>query len=200
MPRARRQAFHDDFSRALVFAARLHAQQVRKETDIPYLSHLIGVASIVMDHGGDRDAAIAALLHDSIEDQAQDYPGGAQQLRADIRDQFGDAVLAIVEQCTDSDSVPKPPWKTRKLAYIAHLPDASDAARLVTCADKLHNARSILSDLHVVGDALWNRFSGRKAGSLWYYRELANVLQRLGPQPLASELDRTVREIERLAG
>jgi (p)ppGpp synthase/HD superfamily hydrolase len=193
-----RQRFHGHFERALGFATRLHAAQLRKGTDIPYISHLIGVAGIVLDNGGGQDEAIAAVLHDAIEDQAADYPGGATALRQEIRSQFGERVLDIVEACTDAETIPKPPWAQRKQAYIAHIERASDAARLVSCADKLHNARSIVSDLRVVGDAVWSRFKGGKDGSLWYYRQLTNLFLRLGPRELAEELDRTVREMNQL--
>lgn len=191
--------FHIDFEEALSFATRLHAAQRRKGTDIPYISHLIGVAGIVLEHGGSRDEAIAALLHDSIEDQADSYPDGADQLRADIRALFGQAVLDIVEGCTDADCVPKPPWRERKERYIAHLDQASPSVRFVSCADKLHNARAILSDFRVVGDALWGRFNAGKDGTLWYYRSLADTFERLGPARLAGELGRVVAEIEKLA-
>ena len=193
------QAFHDDFEAALSFVIKLHAAQFRKETEIPYITHLIGVAGLVLENGGKRDEAIAALLHDSVEDQAKDYPGGAAALRRDIDAQFGRRVLEIVEACTDADEDPKPPWRERKEIYIGHLDSVSDGARLVSCADKLHNARAIVSDLRVMGEALWNRFNGGKEGTLWYYRTLADTFLRLGPKRLAEELDRAVVEMERLA-
>jgi len=139
------------------------------------------------------------LLHDAIEDQAVYYPGGASGLRQEIRAQFGERVLEIIEDCTDAETIPKPPWAQRKQAYIAHIEHVSDAARLVSCADKLHNARAIVSDLRVLGNALWSRFTGGKDGSLWYYRQLADAFLRLGPRKLAEELDRTVLEMQNLA-
>ena len=192
-------AFHESFEAALGFATRLHARQVRKETDIPYISHLISVAGIVLEHGGSRDQAIAALLHDSLEDQAESYPGGANALRKEISGRFGAAVLEVVEGCTDATVIPKPPWRTRKEAYLQHLATAKDSIRLVSCADKLHNARAILNDLRIAGNALWSRFTGGKEGSLWYYRSLADEFLRRGPDGLAAELNRTVEEMERLA-
>jgi len=192
------QGFHDDFENALVFATRLHARQFRKGTDIPYISHLIGVAGLVLENDGGRDEAIAALLHDSVEDQGRDYRGGVAALRSEIRDRFGARVLEIVEACTDTDQDPKPPWRSRKESYIEHLSVASASARLVSCADKLHNARAIVSDLRVIGDSLWGRFNGGRDGTLWYYRALSDTFVRLGPKRLAEELDRTVREMERL--
>jgi GTP pyrophosphokinase len=116
-------------------------------------------------------------------------------LRQEIRSQFGERVLEIVEACTDAETIPKPSWVQRKQAYIAHIEHVSDAARLVSCADKLHNARAIVSDLRVLGNALSSRFTGGKDGSLWYYRQLADAFLRLGPRKLAEELDRTVLEM-----
>jgi (p)ppGpp synthase/HD superfamily hydrolase len=194
-----RQAFHGDFERALAFATRLHARQVRKETDIPYISHLIAVAGLVLEHGGDRDEAIAGLLHDAIEDCPEDYPGGRAQLKCDIEREFGAAVLAIVEGCTDAEVDPKPPWRPRKEAYLAHLPRAPASVRLVSCADKLHNARAIVADLRVMGPALFTRFTGKRDGTLWYYRALAEEFGRGGPAALAAELRRTVETMEGLA-
>jgi GTP pyrophosphokinase len=199
MNQVEHQDFHDNFERALSFATKLHAEQVRKETDIPYISHLISVAGIVLENGGGRDEAIAALLHDSIEDQAETFPGGAEALRNEIKDRFGENVLEIVEGCTDAEVISKPPWKKRKEAYIAHLEATSDATRLVSCSDKLHNARTIVSDLRVIGDSLWSRFKGGKDGTLWYYDTLAKTFMRLGPRKLANELELTVSEMRKLA-
>ena len=181
------------FEEALVFAARLHREQIRKGTVIPYIAHLLGVTSIVLEHGGNEDEAIAALLHDAIEDQ-----GGAST-REEIRRRFGEAVVAIVNGCTDAEVIPKPPWKARKEAYIAHMAHASPSVRLVSAADKLHNARAILADYRVLGDALWIRFNGGKAGTLWYYRCLVSAFRARGTTPLVEELDRVVSEIEHLA-
>jgi (p)ppGpp synthase/HD superfamily hydrolase len=181
------------FDQALPFAAGLHRRQLRKGTTIPYVSHLLGVTGIVLEHGGNEDEAIAALLHDAVEDQ-----GGASTLQA-IRARFGEAVAAIVEGCTDTDVVPKPPWRPRKEAYIAHVASASPSVRLVSAADKLHNARTILADYRRYGDAVWGRFSGGKSGTLWYYRALVEAFRTHGVTPLVDELDRVVREIERLA-
>ena len=181
------------FEEALVFAARLHGEQIRKGTVIPYIAHLLGVTSIVLEHGGNEDEAIAALLHDAIEDQ-----GGAST-REEIRRRFGETVVAIVNGCTDAEVIPKPPWKARKEAYIAHMAHASSSVRLVSAADKLHNARAILADYRVLGDALWIRFNGGKAGTLWYYRSLVSAFRARGTTPLVEELDRVVSEIEDLA-
>src|SRR5947207_945781 len=157
-------AFSSRFEEASVFATRLHAGQRRKGTAIPYIAHLLGVTSIVLEQGGNEDEAIAALLHDAIEDQ-----GGAAT-REEIRRRFGDAVVAIVDGCTDAEVMPKPPWRGRKEAYIAYLRQTSPAVRLVSAADKLHNARTILADYRVLGDALWQRFTGGNDGPLWFCR------------------------------
>jgi len=181
------------FEEALPFAARLHRDQVRKGTGIPYVSHLLGVAGIVLEHGGTEDEAIAALLHDAVEDQ-----GGAPTLET-IRQRFGDAVAAIVAGCTDTDETPKPPWRKRKDEYVAHLASASPSVRLVSAADKLHNARTILADHRRHGDAVWSRFSGGKDGTLWYYRALVEAFRSHGATPLVEELDRVVSDLEQRA-
>jgi (p)ppGpp synthase/HD superfamily hydrolase len=181
------------FEEALVFATQLHAKQTRKGTSIPYIAHLLAVTSIVLEHGANEDEAIAALLHDAIEDQ-----GGAAT-REDIRRRFGDTVVAIVDGCTDAEVMPKPPWRARKEAYIAHVREAPASVRLVSAADKLHNARTILADYRQLGDSLWQRFNGGKEGTLWYYRSMVNAFRAAGTTPLVEELGRVVSEIERLA-
>jgi (p)ppGpp synthase/HD superfamily hydrolase len=181
------------FEEALVLATCLHADQTRKGTAIPYISHLLAVTAIVLEHGGNEDEAIAALLHDAIEDQ-----GGATT-REEIRRQFGDRVVEIVDGCTDTDVMPKPPWRARKEAYLAHISEATAPVRLVSAADKLHNARAILEDYRIVGEALWKRFNGGKEGTLWYYRSAIDALRKSGTTPLIEELDRVVSEMEYLS-
>jgi (p)ppGpp synthase/HD superfamily hydrolase len=186
------------FEEALVLAVRLHAGQTRKGTDTPYISHLLAVAGIVLEHGASEDEAIAALLHDAAEDQ-----GGRATLEK-IRDRFGETVAEIVAGCTDSWTIPRPPWRMRKKAYVAHLRGASASVRLVSAADKLHNARTILADYRALGESLWSRFNGGRKGTLWYYRALVDVLRDTGPPPIVEasiieELDRVVSELERLA-
>ena len=181
---------------ALGVAARLHAGQRRKGSDIPYLSHLLGTCAIALDHGAGEDEAIAALLHDVIEDV---------QPTADARAAvaaFGPEVLRIVEGCTDSDTHPKPPWRERKEAYVEHVADLDGPILLVSAADKLHNSRSIVSDLRHHGEATWDRFKGRRDGSLWYYRALVDAFRAnpAHPSPLVDELDQAVTEMESLAG
>ena len=185
------------FEDALVYAARLHAKQIRKGTTIPYASHLLSVASIVLEHGGNEVEAIAALLHDAIEDQ------GGTETREEIRRRFGDAVVSIVDGCTDAEVIPKPPWKERKEQYIARLSHASPSILLVSAADKLHNARAILGDYRALGENLWDRFNGGKEGTLWYYKSLVDAFKQAAAgtalAPLIGELERVVGEIEKLS-
>jgi len=182
------------FDEALTFASRLHASQARKGTTIPYVSHLLAVAGLVLENGASEDTAIAALLHDAIEDQ-----GGAA-VREEIRRRFGDSVVQIIDGCTDADVIPKPPWRGRKEKHIAHIREASPSVRLVSAADKLHNARAILADYRAMGEALWDRFNGGKEGTLWYYRSLVDTFREVsGSTPLVEELGRVVSELERLA-
>lgn len=182
------------FDDALVYASELHRKQVRKGTDIPYISHLLAVTAIVLEHGGTEDEAIAALLHDAVEDQ------GGPETRETIRKSFGNNVVAIVDGCSDADTAPKPPWCERKKAYIEHLATASKSVRLVSAADKLHNARAILADYRQDREALWGRFNGGREGTLWYYRALADELRSVESNPLTEELNRTVADLEREAG
>ncbi len=177
---------------AFTYASDLHANQKRKGTDIPYLSHLMGVASIVMVQEGTEDETIAALLHDAVEDQ------GGPPILEEIRKRFGDEVARIVEGCTDADTIPKPEWRERKEKYIAHLREADRSVRLVSAADKLYNARSIVEDYRALGEKLWSRFRGGKDGTLWYYRTLAETYQEIGPPGLANEIGRVVSELEEL--
>ena len=181
------------FEDALVFAARLHAEQTRKGTQIPYIAHLLAVAAIVLEYGGNEDEAIAALLHDAVEDQ------GGIEVREIILKRYGEEVVAIVDGCTDTDLFPKPPWRARKEAYIAHLREATAPVRLVASADKLHNARALLADYRQVGELLWSRFHGGREGTLWYYRSVVNTLQEVEPTPLVEELARIVSALEELA-
>jgi GTP pyrophosphokinase len=184
------------FEDAVIFATGLHATQLRKGTSIPYAAHLLAVASVVLEDGGDEDQTIAALLHDAVEDQ-----GGPATLEA-IRTRFGERVAGIVHGCTDADTIPKPPWQERKQRYLEHLRHAPREVLRVSAADKLHNARAILTDYRTLGDALWARFNP-EAGQdniLWYYRALADIFRDRSPGPLSAELGRVVAELHRLAG
>lgn len=183
------------FMAALETAVRLHAPQTRKGTEIPYVSHPLAVAALVLEHGGDEDEAIAALLHDIIEDVRP-----IETARAAV-DSFGPRVRQIVEAVSDSHEEHKAPWRQRKEAYLAHLPAASPSALLVSAADKVHNARTILLDLGVAGPAVFERFTAGAAGTLWYYRALVGALRAnpASPPALVAELDRIVGAIEAAA-
>ncbi|MCV3213115.1 HD domain-containing protein [Plectonema radiosum NIES-515] len=180
------------FEQALVYANRLHCKQIRKVSNVPYISHLLSVAALVLENGGDEDEAIAALLHDAVEDQ------GGTATREVILDMFGVRVIEIVDGCTDADTIPKPPWQERKQQYIEKLRHASASVRRVALADKLHNARSILSDLSREGEATWEKFKGGKSGTLWYYRTLLEVfLESDADSWLVKELNRIVSEFNK---
>ncbi|HLO84704.1 MAG TPA: HD domain-containing protein [Nostocaceae cyanobacterium] len=184
------------FTQALVYATELHQKQVRKGSGVPYIAHLLGVAGIALEYGANEDEAIAALLHDAVEDQ-----GGAVT-REEIRRRFGDNVTAIVDGCTDADTTPKPPWRQRKENYLAHLLHASYSVLLVSAADKLYNAQSILKDYRIQGEAVWQRFQGGREGSLWYYRSLVSAFKTAGETRLyylIEELERVVTELEKLS-
>ena len=181
------------FDEAFLFAHELHGRQVRKGTQVPYIAHLMSVAALVIEDGGDEDQAIAALLHDAAEDQ-----GGLETLE-EIRTRFGDTVSAIVRGCSDTFANPKPPWRARKDAYLHHLETASPAVRRVSLADKLHNARTLLSDLRIDGISTFERFRGGKEGTLWYYHSLVNIFEKTSESPMVYELAQVVDELERIA-
>jgi (p)ppGpp synthase/HD superfamily hydrolase len=179
------------FEDALAFTARLHATQIRKGTEIPYIAHLLAVSSLVITHGGDEDEAIAGLLHDAVEDQ------GGKPILEMIRARFGERVAAIVDGCTDTDVQPKPPWKDRKERYLHHLKEASSSVKLVAAADKLDNVRAIVVDHRDLGDSIWGRFNAGKADQQWFYRGCVTALEG-GPQALIRELETVVQQLERL--
>jgi (p)ppGpp synthase/HD superfamily hydrolase len=181
------------FDEAFRFAAEKHATQTRKATSVPYISHLMSVAALVLEAGGGEDEAIAALLHDVVEDC------GGKPVLEEVRQRFGDRVANIVDGCTDGYTTPKPPWKQRKLDYLEALREADDDVRLVSAADKLHNVRTILADYRIEGDSVWDRFSGEREGTLWYYRAVLDVLRKGTPNRLVDELRRVVTELETLA-
>jgi (p)ppGpp synthase/HD superfamily hydrolase len=175
---------------AFRYAAEKHAGQTRKQSAVPYLSHLMAVAGLVLEAGGDEDMAIAALLHDVVEDC-----GGMPRLR-EVRKQFGPRVAKIVEGCTDAYIVPKPEWLQRKKDYLSEVKHADAETRLVSASDKLHNVRTILADYRQHGEAVWKRFSGKKEGTLWYYRALCNEYRRRNPNRITRELEIAVTELE----
>ena len=181
------------FDDALAYASRIHRLQVRKGSGVPYVSHLLGVAAIALENGADEDQAIAALLHDAVEDQ-----GGLARL-ADIRERYGEDVAAMVADCTDAHDDPKPAWRPRKEAYIASLATKPARSLAVSLADKTHNAAAINADLRAHGAAVWARFTGGKDGRLWYYRALADAFRAHAPGTAAERFAREVDEMEELA-
>jgi (p)ppGpp synthase/HD superfamily hydrolase len=182
------------FSKALVYAELKHHNQVRKGGDIPYVGHLLTVAGLVINDGGSEAQAIAALLHDTVEDA-----GGPATLK-EIRANFGDDVARIVEECSDTDEEPKPPWRERKQNYINHLADVGDDTILVSVADKIDNARSMLRDYHTHGPSMWERFTVKNPRDhLWYYSELLKAYRSRGCTSwMVIELVRVVDELKRL--
>ena len=180
------------FMRAFQFAGKKHSGQTRKASTIPYITHLMGVASLVLEAGGDEDLAIAALLHDVVEDC-----GGAPMLK-EVRSRFGKRVAEIVDGCTDAYTVPKPPWRERKESYIRRLKKETADTRLVSAADKLNNIRSILSDYRAIGESVWSRFNGGREGTLWYYRTLRDEFLRSKKNRITLDFDLAVRELESL--
>lgn len=180
------------FLRALAFAADKHSGQTRKASTIPYIAHLMGVASLVLEAGGDEDLAIAALLHDVVEDC-----GGAP-VRNEVRRRFGSRVANIVDGCTDADVYPKPPWRERKEKYIERLKKENVGTHLVSAADKLNNIRSILGDYRALGESVWLRFNGGREGTLWYYRTLRDEFLRHKINRITRAFDLAVQELESL--
>jgi (p)ppGpp synthase/HD superfamily hydrolase len=183
------------FEAAMTYALHVHGGQLRKGTAVPYAAHLLAVAATVMEYGGDEEMAMAALLHDAAEDQ-----GGEPRL-ADIRQRFGARVGGIVEACSDSlteTGAAKAPWRRRKQRYLDHLAERPAEVLLVSLADKVHNARSILRDSRrpEIGQAVWRRFSQPVENTLWYYRELARAFQKHLPGQLADELAEIVDVLE----
>ena len=175
------------YNHAFSYAHELHRTQTPMGTAIPYISHLMTVSALVIEHGGNEDQAIAALLHDAAEDQ------GGQETLDEIRRRFGDVVAEIVYDCTDAWFEPKPAWQPRKEAYLAILPTKSPRSLLVSLADKTHNAEAILFDYRILGEALWQRFNGGAEGTRWYYEALADVFSQAMPRHrLSDRLSRAV--------
>jgi (p)ppGpp synthase/HD superfamily hydrolase len=188
------------FEEAFGYAIEHHRQDRRKQTNIPYAAHLLAVTSLVLEMESSEDEAIAALLHDVIED------GGGVEAEAEIRERFGDDVARIVLANSDSVSDPKPPWRARKEAYIAEIAAKRPDELRVSIADKLHNARSILSDYRRHGEGVFTRFAGRREGTLWYYRALLGAFEARRAEIGAAaghaldELREVVAELDRRVG
>jgi (p)ppGpp synthase/HD superfamily hydrolase len=170
------------FEQAFAYAFQLHAHQLRKGGSVPYISHLMGVAALVLEDGGDEDEAIAALLHDAVEDQ------GSAAIRDEIQQRFGDRVLNLVDACTESEQLPKPPWKQRKLQALAQMRQAEPAALRVMLADKLHNLRSIWADRQRQGDGVWDRFNASRNEVLWFYGACVEAVGDRFDSPMVTEL------------
>jgi (p)ppGpp synthase/HD superfamily hydrolase len=176
---------------ALEFAFKLHGHDARKQSTLPYLAHLLSVCALVQQDGGDEDEAIAALLHDTLEDKPQ------QTNRQEILSLFGANVLVIIEIATDTppDYIggSKPPWRQRKENYLAHIRNSNPAMLRVTIADKIDNARAILADYRLLGDSLWQRFNAGKDDQFWYYQSAIATFEAAGVRgPLLDELKRVV--------
>ena len=174
------------FEEALVLANKIHRTQIRKGSGVPYISHLLSVAALVLEDGGDEDEAIAALLHDAVED------GGGAATRKVILEKFGERVTSIIDSCTECDMQPKPPWRDRKLLYLDKIRHASPSVLRVSMADKLHNMRSILADWEREGDEVWLKFKGGKEGSLWFYGCLLEIYREGCAGFLVGELARII--------
>jgi len=184
--------YTERFEDALVYSTQLHAAQYRKGSQTPYIAHLLSVAALVLEAGGDEDQAIAALLHDAVEDQ-----GGLETLR-EIRMRYGERVAFIVDSCSDAYTSPKPAWKIRKKEYLYQLQSSTPEVRLVSLADKLHNSRCILRDILEGESNVWEKFNGGKDGTLWYYRSLVSIFEQFERNFLSDELKRVVNQIEEL--
>lgn len=193
------RALSRKYDEALAFVAEEHRDQERKGSGVPYIAHLLSVSALVLEHGGSETEAIAALLHDFIEDQAERH-GGAAAARAELVRRFGEEVARIVDGCTDAEVTPKPPWRPRKEEYLARLKAKTDSSvLLVSMADKLHNARSIVADYRGLGEELWSRFTGKREGTLWYYAALLDAYGDRGNATLRGELARVITEMRTLS-
>ncbi|MES0361199.1 MAG: HD domain-containing protein [Anaerolineales bacterium] len=181
------------FEDALIYSNRLHAGQLRKGSQVPYIAHLLGVAGLVLEDGGDEDEAIAALLHDAVEDQ-----GGLITLK-EIRKRYGPRVAEIVLSVSDTYENPKPPWRERKEGYITSIHSADLSARRVSLADKVYNARATLMDIKQEGESGWLRFNGGKEGTLWYYHQLIDAFRERGSGKLLQELIRVIGVLEEIS-
>lgn len=179
----------NQYLKALVYANELHFDQKRKSTEIPYLTHLMHVSAYVIEFGGDEDQAIAALLHDAIEDQH------TRTSFEEIQRTFGDEVARIVKACTDAETTPKPPWKERKLSYLEGLKKKDARVKLVVACDKLHNAQSIVRDVQTIGPEVWSRFTASKEETIWYYKSIVESLESMKGSPVYFLLSEEVKKM-----
>lgn len=180
------------FERALVFANRMHAGQVRKYSGAPYIAHLLGVAAFVLEDGGSEDEAIAAILHDTAEDC------GGEDTLEDIRQKFGEKIAKIVRECSDTLERPKPPWEERKRNHLEVLRTAMPETIRVMLADKVYNALSLLHALQDSGDQVWHKFKGGKDGTLWYFHEMLAIFRQRHSGFMVRELARLIAAIEEI--
>lgn len=179
---------------AFAFAHEIHAEHVRKGPGVPYITHVMAVAAIVGEHGGDEDTFIAALLHDAVED------GDGYATLEKIRARFGARVADMVAACSDAFEKPKPKWRERKERFIETMRNAPPDVRLIVAADKLHNVCATIGDYNALGDEVWTRFTGRRDGTLWYYAAVAHALTDGWEHPLIDDLAGAVEELHRVAG
>ena len=179
----------EKFQQALVLAYNLHSPQFRKDGRTPYIAHLLSVTALVLENGGNENEAIAALLHDAVEDR------GGMATRQHILELFGEAVVNIIDGCTESDTTPKPPWEERKLRYIQQICHGSKSVKLISLADKLHNGRDLLAALRQEGKIVWTRFHGGKEKTLWFYNSLLSCYQ--DDNYLKQEFMRIIAELEK---
>lgn len=186
--------YSDRVVHAFALANELHAGQRRKGSGVPYLTHLMAVAALVGEHGGDEDTLIAALLHDAVEDQ------GGQETLARIEAVFGPGVAKLVDAASDAYTHPKPAWRERKESHLARLANAPAEVRLLVAADKLHNARDLAAALHRQGEGAWAHFTGGREGTLWYYTEMLRTLGREWIHPIVDELHAAVEALHRSTG
>ncbi len=198
--------FSERFDQALAFAHHLHRRQTRKTSGVPYIAHLLSVAALVIEDSGTEDQAIAALLHDSLEDQGHRYPGGVEALAVEIEAQFGSEVRRMVEALTERTSLAerqiadkRERWRAHKLAYFAQIGEAGQDVRRISCADSLHNVRTLIHDYRRMGERIWERFLTRTGDDqVWAYGTAAERFQAAGAGPLADELAAAVRQLVRL--
>lgn len=198
--------FSEHFDQALAFAHQLHRRQVRKTSGVPYIAHPLSVAALVIEDGGSEDEAIAALLHDSLEDQARHYPGGERQMACDIEAKFGPEVRRIVEACTERTSEEeralsdkRERWRAHKRAYFEQIARGGASVNRVSCADSLHNVRTLVKDYGQKGESIWTRFQTRSGDDqVWAYRSAAEAFRAAGVGAMAEELMRAVEELARI--
>lgn len=198
--------YSERFDRALSFAHQLHRRQTRKTSGVPYVAHLLSVCALVIEDGGSEDEAIAALLHDSLEDQSRNYEGGEAKMAADIEAMFGPEVIALVLGLTERPapeeagiSDKRERWRAHKRGYFRQIGAAGASVRRISCADSLHNVRTLLKDYRTMGEKIWTRFQTRNGGDqVWAYRSAGEAFVAARTGPMADDLLRAVADLERM--